>query len=120
MTGGHVTAGWTDESHTAVTASTRMTAMFSSQFNVGWWEFTVELDSGAVTRMEGEPVREGLPSGETRFCPESISEEAAVKAARAAAKLLTAGEDCYNNYTADLPWAVTPCAVWRRAGVSSA
>ena len=102
---GHVTAGWTDESHTSVTASTRMTAMLSSQFNVGWWEFTVNLDSGTVTSMEGLSFREGLPEGETRFYPQSISDEEALKAARVAAKLLTAGEDYYNNHNggAEIP-----------------
>ena len=100
----HVSAWWTDEERTSVTLSTQMTAMLSSLFNVGYWEFTVELDSGAVARMEGLSFRDGLPDGETRFYPESISEEEALRAARIAAKLLTAGEDYYNNYTADVPY----------------
>lgn len=103
---GQLTAGWTDAAHTEVFLSTQTTAMLSSQFNVGWWEFTVELDSGAVT-MEGLPFRDGLPDGETHFYPRSISDEAAVKAARIAAKLLTAGEDYYNNYTENVPYLYT-------------
>lgn len=93
----HLTAGWLDEDHTKVVLTTEMTAMLSSLFNVGYWDFTVELDSGAVS-MEGLSFRDGLPDGETRFYPESISEEEAVRAARIAAKLLTAGEDYYNNH----------------------
>lgn len=99
---GHVTAGWTDEGHTSVTASTQMTAMLSSLFNVGYWDFTVELDSGAVS-MEGLSFRDGLPDGETRFYPESISEEEAVRAARIAAKLLNEAEKYYDDHSAGEP-----------------
>lgn len=95
--GGHVLAWWTDEAHTAVTVSTMMSAILSSQFNVGYWEFTVDLDSGAVTAMDGLSFRDGFPDEETYFYPQSISDGEAVKAARVSAKLLTAGEDYYNN-----------------------
>ena len=90
-------AGWTDESRTSVMISTRMEAALSSQFNVGYWEFTVELDSGDVTGMEGKSFREGLPDGETRFYPASIPDEEAIRAARIVAKLLTAGEEYYHG-----------------------
>lgn len=90
-------AGWTDESRTSVMISTRMEAALSSQFNVGYWEFTVDLDSGDVTGMEEKSFKEGLPDGETRFYPASISEEEAVRAARIAAKLLTAAEEYYHG-----------------------
>lgn len=88
-------AGWTDESRTSVMISTRMEAALSSQFNVGYWEFTVDLDSGDVTGMEEKSFKEGLTDGETRFYPASISEEEAIRAARIAAKLLTAAEEYY-------------------------
>ncbi|MBD5084687.1 MAG: hypothetical protein HDT33_06390 [Clostridiales bacterium] len=95
--GAWVTAWWTDEGRTSVTVSTLMSAMLSSQSNVGWWEFTVDLGSGTVTSMNGCSFREGYPDAETYFYPEAISDEEAVKAARIAAKLLTAAEDYYNN-----------------------
>lgn len=48
------------------------------------------------------------PEGGTRFYPASISDEEAVKAARIAAKLLTAGKDYYRNHTAALETESTP------------
>lgn len=90
-------AGWTDESRTSVMISTRMEAALSSQFNVGYWEFTVDLDSGNVTGMEGKSFREGLPDGETRFYPASIPDEEAIRAARIVAKLLIAAEEYYHG-----------------------
>lgn len=104
---GHVTAGWTDESRTSVLLSTRMTAMFSSQFNAGWWEFTVDLGSGAVTEMTAQAD----PADKVYLYPESISDEEAVKAARVAAKLLTAAEDYYNDVSARFD----PEEVWMEA-----
>ena len=102
---GHILAGWADDSRTSVTLSTQMSAMLSSLFNVGWWEFTVELGSGTVTRMDAVSLREGFPDGETRLYPASLSEEEALKAARVAATLLTAAEDFYSNNSAP---AATP------------
>lgn len=94
---GHTFAWWADEAHTSVTLSTHMTALFSSLFNVGWWEFTVNLSDGTVTEMSAQSLRRGLPDSETRMYPESITDEEAVQAARVAAKLMTAAEDYYNN-----------------------
>ena len=108
---GLIWAGWTDDSHTAVTLSTKMMVMLSSQFNVGWLELTVDLDSGAVVERNGLSMREGKPDAETLFYPESISDEEAVKAARVIAKLLTAAEDYYNNYdysVSDVPASPSP------------
>lgn len=109
--GQHVLAWWADEARSAVTVSTMMGAMLSSQFNVGYWEFTVDLGAGTVTAMDGLSFREGFPDEETHFYPESISDEEAVKAARVAAKLLTMGEDYYNENAlaqAAPPAAFTP------------
>ncbi len=95
---GHVTAGWTDGSRRSVTLSTKMTALLSSYIPTGYWLFTVDLDSGAVTEMtpvHWTAVEDG--DAEVRLYPGSISDEEAVKAARVAAKLLTAAEDYYNS-----------------------
>ncbi len=100
---GHVFAWWTDETHTSVTVSTKMSALLSSLFNVGWWEFTVDLSNGGtVTEMTAHPLRDvpGQPdrlTGETRMYPASITDAEAVQAALVAAKLMTAAEDYYNN-----------------------
>ena len=95
--GAEVRAWWADDSHTAVTLSTQSSAMLSSLYNVGWWEFTVDLAAGAVTEMTAHPMRtEGMDS-ETHMYPASISDRGAVAAAQAAAKLLAAAEDYYNN-----------------------
>lgn len=104
----NIRAWWADEERTSVTVSTSMTAMLSSQFNVGWWDFTVELTGGTVTEMAARSMREGYPDGETRMYPESITDEEAVKAARVAAKLLTAAEDFYANARSDSPLGFTP------------
>ena len=95
--GAEVIAWWADDSHTAVTLSTKMSASVSSVYNVGWWEFTVGLATGAVTEMTAYPFRNEPVSNETRMYPTSISDREAVTAARAAAKLLTAAEDYYSN-----------------------
>jgi len=93
---GHVMAGWTDGSRRSVTLSTMMTALLSSYLPTGYWRFTVDLDSGAVTEMT--PVCWSVvedKDAEVRMYPEHISDGEAVKAARVAAKLLTAAEDYY-------------------------
>lgn len=99
--GAEVNAWWADEGRTAVTLSTQMSAMVSSVFNVGWWDFTVNLaqDGGTVAEMVDLPLRPAQTgsNAETRYYPASISDEDAVRAARTAAKLLTAAEDYYNN-----------------------
>ncbi|MBD5118785.1 MAG: hypothetical protein HDT37_06700 [Clostridiales bacterium] len=96
---GHVTAWWADESRRSVTLSTYMTAVLSSYLPTGYWTFTVDVDSGTVIEMTpiGFTSIEGDESAEVRYYPTSISDEEAVKAARVAAKLLTAAEDYYNN-----------------------
>ena len=92
-----VNAWWADEAHTSVTLSTQMSAMLSSVFNVGWWEFTVDLATGAVTEMTAYPIRTEEVDGETLMYPASITDGGAVTAAQAAAKLLSAAEDYYSN-----------------------
>ena len=92
-----VTAWWADDSHTAVTLSTKMSASLSSVFNTGWWEVTVDLATGAVTEMTAYPLRNEPVSNETNMYPASMSNEDAVTAVQAAAKLMTAAEDYYSN-----------------------
>ncbi len=92
---GLITAGWLDEGHTSITLSTATQAMLSSYAPSGWWEFVVDVDRWAVTRMEAMD-KSTLPDP-VKMYPESITEEEAVRAARIAAKLLTAAEDYYNN-----------------------
>ncbi|MDE6261454.1 MAG: M56 family metallopeptidase [Oscillospiraceae bacterium] len=94
---GHVTAWWTGRR--SVTLSTYMTAALSSYLPTGYWVFTVDVDSGTVIEMTpvGFTSIEGDESAEVRYYPTSISDDEAVKAARVAAKLLTAAEDYYNN-----------------------
>ncbi len=95
-----VSARWADEEHTSVTVSTLMSAMVSSQFNSGYWVFTVELsgDSGTVVFKEHSKGNSNL--GEPTLYPASLPDEDAVQAARYAAKLLTAAEDYYKNTAA--------------------
>ena len=106
---GHVFAWWTDETHTSVTVSTKMSALLSSLFNVGWWEFTVDLSNGGtVTEMTAHPLRDvpGQPdrlTGETQMYPASITDAEAVQAALVAAKLMTAAEDFYRNDQQSVP-----------------
>ena len=104
---GQLTAGWSDEGHTKVVLTTEMTALLSSYMPSGWWEFAVDLDRGEVISMEAPTFEGALADKEVRMYPKSISEEEAVKAARIAAKLLTAGEDYYNNYASDVPYLYT-------------
>lgn len=92
---GFVEAWWADEAHTAVTLTTRMTAMLSSIAASGWWEFTVDLEDGTVTSMVGYPTHAGFSEEEIRHYPASISGGEAVEAARAAATLLTEAEAYY-------------------------
>ncbi len=95
-----VSARWADEEHTSVTVSTAMSATLSSQFNSGYWVFTVELsgDSGTVVFKEHSQGNSNL--GEPTLYPASLPDEDAVQAARYAAKLLTAVEDYYKNAAA--------------------
>lgn len=116
---GGVLAGWTDESHTLVTLSTQMQAMLSSYLPTGYWTFTVDVDSGTVTEMTPSNLTRivGDENAEVRLYPTSISDEEAVKAARVAAKLLTAAEDWYLQQTApangeDMPGVSQPERVW--------
>lgn len=94
-----VNAWWADEGRASVTLSTQSSAMVSSYLPTGYWTFTVDVDSGTVIEMTpvGFTSIEGDESAEVRYYPTSISDEEAVKAARVAAKLLTAAEDYYNN-----------------------
>ncbi len=103
---GHIEANWEGGPGSDVTIITRPTAMFSRNSEVGYWVFSVNLDSGTVWRQR-MPYG-STPEGGTRFYPASISDEEAVKAARIAAKLLTAGKDYYRNHTAALETESTP------------
>lgn len=94
---GFVDAWWADEAHTAVTLSTRMTAMLSSIAASGWWEFTVDLEDGTVTSMVGYPTHAGFSEEEIRHYPTSISAGEAVETARAAAVLLAEAEAYYTG-----------------------
>lgn len=98
---GHISVNWEGASGgPEITLSTQLTALLSSQSNIGYWVFTVNLDTGTVQKQQ-MPL-DSPAEGETRFYPRSISDEEAVRAARIAAKLLTAGEDYYNNHKNDV------------------
>ncbi len=91
-------AYWEDGSREQVTINTDMMAAASSYSASGYWIFTVDLsgEEAAVTRMHAQTGT--FPEGtQVRMYPESISDEEAVRAARIAAKLLTAAEDYYNS-----------------------
>lgn len=106
--GAELAAWWADEAHTRVTVSTQMSAMFSSYFNSGWWEFTVDLsgEQGRVASMEGRGGENTLPDPVKMF-PEAITDQEAVFLARIAAKTMTAAEDFYHNYDGPIPPAPT-------------
>lgn len=75
-----------------------MAASFSSYSPAGGWLFTVKLTDEGGTVMEMVADRTNYPEGpEIRLYPEAISDEEAVKAARIAAKLMTAAEEFYLN-----------------------
>ena len=97
---GIIYAYWEGGSRAEVTINTSMMAAASSQFNTGYWVFTVDLSSGAVVSMEGIAPQKSPVDAGTRFYPSSISDGEAVRAARIAAKLLTAAEDYYRNLSA--------------------
>ncbi len=97
---GIIYAYWEGGSRAEVTINTSMMAAASSQFNTGYWVFTVDLGSGAVVSMEGIAPQKSPVDAGTRFYPSSISDGEAVRAARIAAKLLTAAEDYYRNLSA--------------------
>ena len=92
---GFVDAWWADEEHTAVTLTTRMTAMLSSIAASGWWEFTVDLEDGTVISMVGYPTHAGFSEEEIRHHPSTISGGEAVETARTAAVLLAEAEAYY-------------------------
>ncbi len=97
---GSIYARWTDGGRRSVTVDTRMMAMIRNYTQTGWWEFTVELDSGTVTAMTGHPLLEDA-GAELLYCPASISDGEAVETARIAAKLLAAGEEYYQAWLAE-------------------
>lgn len=97
---GSIYARWTDGARRSVTVDTRMMAMIRNYTQTGWWEFTVELDSGTVTAMTGHPLLEDA-GAELLYCPASISDGEAVETARIAAKLLAAGEEYYQAWLAE-------------------
>ncbi len=88
---GHIEANWEGGSGPEVTISTRPAALSSSDIDVGWWVLFVNLDNGTVQREQCSA------EGGTHFYPASISDKEALRAARIAAKLLTAGKDYYKN-----------------------
>ncbi len=98
---GHITAGWTDESRTSVMISTQRMAALSSQSPAGYWTVTVALDGGRVTERVLHDLDEQKYPIDQYAHPGGISDEDAVKAAFTAAKLLTAAEDYYWNWTAE-------------------
>ncbi len=105
---GHITAWW--ETPTSVSVTTYMMALPSSAAFAGYWNFTVDL-SGAeaiVTRMEAQAGLEMPEGAEVRMFPTTISDEQAVRAARIAAKLLTAAEDYYKDHSAPAETDSTP------------
>ncbi len=94
-------AYWEDGNREAVTINTSMMAALSSYHPSGYWVFTVDLsgETGVVTRMDAQTGT--APEGtEIRMFPTTISDEEAVRAARIAAKLLTAAEDYYKSQSA--------------------
>lgn len=97
---GSIYARWTDGTRRSVTVDTRMMAMIRNYTQTGWWEFTVELDSGTVTAMTGHPLLEDAGT-ELLYCPASISDGEAVETARIAAKLLAAAEEYYQAWLAE-------------------
>ena len=99
---GHIEANWEGGPGPEVTISTRPAALSSSDSDVGWWVLFVNLDSGTVQREQCSV------EGGTRFYPSSISDEEAVRAARVAAKLLTAGKDYYNDHVTAPETGATP------------
>ena len=103
--GAELAAWWADEAHTRVTVSTQMSAMLSSYFNSGWWEFTVDLsgEQGQVVSMEACGGQKSIPEAKTRMYPASITDQEAVFLARIAARTMTAAEDFYNNYDGPIP-----------------
>ncbi len=95
-----VYAWWADGDRASVALSTQASTIVLSSI-VDWWEFTVDLsgEQGVVTSMEpGGQQPQGVA-----FVPEAVTDEDAVKLARAAAKLLTAAEDYYNSYDGPIP-----------------
>ena len=92
---GFVDAWWADEEHTAVTLTTRMTAMLSSIAASGWWEFTVDLEDGTVISMVGYPTHAGFSEEEIWYHPSTISGGEAVETAQIAAVLLAEAEAYY-------------------------
>ena len=94
---GSLYAWW--DGPTAVGITTQFMAAASSYSRCGYWNFTVDLsgDKAVVTRMVAQVGLEEPEGVETKMYPEEISDEEAVRAARIAAKLLTAAEDYYQN-----------------------
>ncbi len=100
-----LTAQWQDD-HTVWVATREMTAVSGDVSDEGFWVFTVDLtqDGGAVvemTPMAGMPAQTNSDT-ELRLHPKSITDKEAVRAARIAAKLLTAAEEYYNNYNSGM------------------
>ena len=93
-------AYWADSG--TVDLRTRVDAQFSGPPEI-FWIFTVELygiHGAQVTEMvpvEGMSSRASLDTP-LQLYPETISDEEAIRAARIAARLLTAAEEWYNNH----------------------
>lgn len=101
-----ICAGWTDESRTSVSISTKPGVINNSAEFHGYWRFTVDLSAGTVTFMEAQ-VPYYDPNYSTSdpvvMHPESISDEEAVEMARISARLIEAAELYFqaNHQTAD-------------------
>jgi len=120
---GLITASWLDTGHTSVILSTATQAMLSSYAPSGYWEFVVDVDRWAVTRMEA--MDETTLPAPVKMYPESITEEEAVRAARIAAKLLTEAEGYYLDHLpvpapeeGSLPFD-TPMKLWFGSGAGA-
>jgi len=94
--GASLGAWWTDGTRTSVTVSTKLSMLYSSYIPSGWWEFTVNLPDGTVTKMVSHGMETTL-STPVRMYPESITNAEAVRLAQIVAKVLPAAEDFYDN-----------------------
>ncbi len=94
-------AWWANEERTAVTLSTKMSALVSSRIPAGYWTVTVALsgEGGTVTDRTLHNLDEREYPVDQFAHPANIPDGDAVQAARAAAKLLVAAEDFYLGRT---------------------
>ena len=94
-------AWWANEERTAVTLSTKMSALFSSRMPAGYWTVTVALsgEGGTVTDRTLHNLDEREYPVDQFAHPANIPDGDAVQTARAAAKLLVAAEDFYLGRT---------------------